>query len=469
MTQLVKLTKFHILIFLSVLFLLTRFTIDPDLGWHIALGRYLLEGRFLSQDIFSWTMPGFFWANPYVLYQMIVTFLMDNFGLLLTGLVFGLIGAFSVLLLLPGKVNFWGGVVAVIAAGMLTTSLGIRPHVFDLLFFALLLRFLDLGFHKKLKFCLVAFSGFALWANLHPGFLVGLIFLAAFMVLDLLLTRSFKKKEFLRVVVIFAASMLGTLVTPFGVWMWIALLRDSGGILGWLNILEYQPTGIFTPLNAFFAFSALVHFILLRKQLNQPAWFMVSAATFIFAFFSVSFIFFWSAVFVFLSSRNLKELKFSSIGKFQKYWIVKFCLAASFIAFSMLFIVHLLEAASLRTRFDVDRMPVSAISYMQENKITEKVFNDYAWGGFMLWQSPDIKVFIDGRMTGWRNERGEQVLADYLGIIEGKCDTLGKYEVEVVLSRRKDEFKCFENYIQVYEDDIAKVKVRKMETTLENR
>ena len=34
------------------------------------------------------------------------------------------------------------------------------------------------------------------------------------------------------------------------------------------------------------------------------------------------------------------------------------------------------------------------------------MFNHYDWGGFLIWQLPEYKTFIDGRMAAWRDADG---------------------------------------------------------------
>ena len=75
----------RLLIFLFSFLILTRFYIDPDLGWHLAIGRHFLStGEIIRTDQFSWTMPGFSWGNSYFAYQIIVAFLFEKLGHVLT-------------------------------------------------------------------------------------------------------------------------------------------------------------------------------------------------------------------------------------------------------------------------------------------------------------------------------------------------------------------------------------------------
>jgi hypothetical protein len=44
-------------------------------------------------------------------------------------------------------------------------------------------------------------------------------------------------------------------------------------------------------------------------------------------------------------------------------------------------------------------VPAAAVGFIRNNPqaVTGEMFNDYAWGGYLLWAMPERKVFIDGR------------------------------------------------------------------------
>src|SRR3989304_9786659 len=98
--------KFHLLLFVLSFLILTKFNIDPDLGWHLAYGqKFLQEGRILRADEFSWTMPGYVWHNSYFLYQIILSYIFGYFGHIVAGLLFGAIAGLAILVLLPRKLD----------------------------------------------------------------------------------------------------------------------------------------------------------------------------------------------------------------------------------------------------------------------------------------------------------------------------------------------------------------------------
>lgn len=455
--------KFHLLLFVLSFLILTKFNIDPDLGWHLAYGNRLLEsGEFIRADPFSWTMPGYLWANSYFAYQATVAFLFGQYGHIAAGLIFGLIAALAVIILLPSKLNLWQTIVAALAVLVAVGNLGIRPHTISFLLFAILLVLLG----KKLFFhgpsVLFWFFYFAIWANFHRGFVVGLILLAIFLGIDSLKNRPQSYKNYLWVVLTLVAAILGTFVNPFGAAIFkSAVFLDLTSRENLIWIAEWQPVGEVFIINLLFAATGgFFIYIFFKKfaKIREPIWFLAAAAIFMFSFVAAGFLFYWSAIFIFLTTRNLDiRLDFRQISaKFPLY----LSLSATMTAFLLNFLVKILEGADLNNQLANDGYPVSALSFLKKEGLGRGLFNSYEWGGYLDWQAPDIKVFIDGRMPSWRSLNQGSIFADYLSIYRGDCRRFNKYDIVVVLVKRNFDTSCFANWPQIYEDDLAKVLIK---------
>ena len=67
--------------------------------------------------------------------------------------------------------------------------------------------------------------------------------------------------------------------------------------------------------------------------------------------------------------------------------------------------------------------PVQEVAYLKSHPFYGHLFTLYNWGGYVIWQLPNEKEFIDGRMPSWRqNIAGESSYAfgDYLALGMGK-------------------------------------------------
>src|SRR3989304_10451280 len=216
--------KFHILIFIFSFLILTKFNIDPDLGWHLAIGeRFLKGGGIVRGDPFSWTMSGYEFGSYFFLYQIAVTFLFTNFGHILTAIFFGIVASFSVLVLIPKELNFWKTAAAILGVLVASSGMGVRPSTISFLFFAILLILLEKKMTRGIGHVLFWFGFFAVWANFHQGFMVGLLIMATFLTIDYFWQRSKKKKAAASFgVLCILAGFAGSLVTPFHANLWRA-------------------------------------------------------------------------------------------------------------------------------------------------------------------------------------------------------------------------------------------------------
>jgi hypothetical protein len=96
---------------------------------------------------------------------------------------------------------------------------------------------------------------------------------------------------------------------------------------------------------------------------------------------------------------------------------------------------------------------------MLDNEIEGNLFNDYNWGGYLIWHLREYPVFVDGRTDLF----GDLILNDYLeimGLGNSWNDTLNAYEVGVILVKSESnlaEVLSYSNWKEVYRDDLTVV------------
>ena len=81
--------------------------------------------------------------------------------------------------------------------------------------------------------------------------------------------------------------------------------------------------------------------------------------------------------------------------------------------------------------------PEQAVSFLKTLPLSKNLFNEYGWGGYLIWKLPERRLFIDGRMPSWR-QHGNFVFGDYIKIgraEEGFSDLLSRYNIELILLR----------------------------------
>ena len=95
------------------------------------------------------------------------------------------------------------------------------------------------------------------------------------------------------------------------------------------------------------------------------------------------------------------------------------------------------------------------------------MYNEYDWGGYLLWNLPDKKVFIDGRMAIWRQD-GKNVYQDWQAITrldENWRSLLDSYQVNWVILRHDHRLaellRHDPAWHEVYVDTMATIIIRK--------
>ena len=76
--------------------------------------------------------------------------------------------------------------------------------------------------------------------------------------------------------------------------------------------------------------------------------------------------------------------------------------------------------------------PVDAVDWLETSEIKGNMFNDYNWGGYLIWHLRDIPVFVDGRTDLF----GDEILNDYVNVFSGQfelSDFIEKYEIDFLL------------------------------------
>src|SRR5258706_15270555 len=163
---------------------------DPDIWWHLASGRYMIaHGSIPKTDVFSLTAQGTPWVNTYWLQDILSDWVVQKGGI--TALTIANALAIAVIVFLIGCSNPAGNLSwATRLWGIIWIFLAGQPRGYGWEEKASLVTFGFLGllFHtlrandwtRQIRWLAVWPSLFLCWANLHRGFILGLIVLSAY-------------------------------------------------------------------------------------------------------------------------------------------------------------------------------------------------------------------------------------------------------------------------------------------------
>ncbi len=85
--------------------------------------------------------------------------------------------------------------------------------------------------------------------------------------------------------------------------------------------------------------------------------------------------------------------------------------------------------------------PVQAVQYLTAHPCEGHLFNSYNYGGYLIWQLPSHKVYIDGRMPSWEHETGTY-MKDYNKVLSDEAfrvQEFEKYTITCVIIEKKTE------------------------------
>lgn len=374
-----------------------------DMWWHIAAGRELLQTRTLWMvDDWSWTAHGRDWLNHEWLSDIIYYCWVSLWGL--DSLVYWkwlvIVATYALLqqtLARQSGSPLAGLVCAGTAIAIAAPFLDVRPHLYSLLMFSLLLWLL-LG--RKASTWLLALV-FLVWVNLHGGFFFGL------MALGILLFpwRELSLDNFRGALLVGLVCVLAAAVNPSGIGTFLYPLKyafdDSSPFrsLGeWLS--PFEPAGIRAPL--FFVFmwvpaAGLLYAIpAVRRQTTVP-WEGIALTALTLAM-SLT-----SRRFIPLFAMSLAVMMAPLLGLlFRRLQVPRYAAGLGVVA--LLFSGYRMLPYPLQSGPAFHYLvaeysyPEDMLNFIEANGIKGKVYALYNWGGYIHWRTDgDLKVFIDGR------------------------------------------------------------------------
>ncbi|HVA96785.1 MAG TPA: hypothetical protein VND99_03970 [Candidatus Acidoferrales bacterium] len=434
-------------VFFFILFLFRGIAVqDPDFGWHIQAGTYILQHGVAYTDPFSYSMPSYPFVDHEWLTNVLWSRIFNLFGIVPLLILSSGLAAGCLLLLYFVSEKKWTVMPLFIIGVTFFDFVGVRTQVITWFFLALLLCIL---FQKKLwdkwRFFLPIL--FLLWANLHGGYGIGLGVLGIVLGGRVLEERK-KIKGTLLVLLLCAGA---TLINPYGIRLWwefFMQLTDSQ--LRW-SITEWYPAFYFTNI-------ATWGYLILSVMLVLRYWKKYSWTELVLYFFllfegmsSMRNIPIWILVSFFMTMKGF-SLMYQEAAKHPdgsrrfRFAYTIYCI--------ILVIIFLLQTGMFFYGVSVlkespTQYPEGAVAYLHKHLPQQQIFSSYDWGGYLIWKFPERKVFIDGRMPSWRwhaDIKGESNYAfdEYKSVMTGQTQFAvfaTKYHITTMLVPKADILK----------------------------
>ncbi|MGH6977096.1 MAG: hypothetical protein ACREED_08735 [Stellaceae bacterium] len=450
---------------------------DPDTYWHIVVGRWIIEHRAVPHaDIFSYSMPGAPWVPHEWLAETIFAPLYDRWGW--NGPALATAASFAAALaILTRALLRWlepahalAGVAA--AWGMTLAHLLARPHILTfpimVLWFAALVEARERDRAPPLWLAALM----TLWANLHGGYVLGLAFAALFAG-EALLSAPNRAARLVVVKqwgVFGALALAAALLTPnglAGLWLPFHLMHMKFALsvlTEWRspNFQTVQPLeiwlivalalalgfGVKLPPTRIVMLLLLLHMSLAYRRNTDELGFL---APLLLA----------PSVAAFLRARSgrrhaaaLDGALADLAGGARPRGIAAVGLIA--VAVAVLFLQQPL------VRKPGPYTPAAALKFVAAHDLTGRVFNDYNFGGYLIFNG--LKPFIDGRADMYGDAFVKRYVEATRGVTDELPAMLDQYHAAWTLFATKSPAVTLMDHLpgweRVYADDIAVIHVR---------
>jgi len=451
------------------LFLLAgnRLLIDPDTLWQITVGQWIIDHHAVpTTDVYSFTMRGKPWISTQWLAQVMFAKSYALFGW--SGpvvLASTAIAATFVLLakFLARRLSDSTTLVFIAAALALTVPhLLARPHVLALPVMVAWIGGLISAADKREAPSFWLLPLIALWANLHGGFVFGIMIVAP-IALDGVVSAdsSVRKTLLVRWAAFGIAALAASCCTPYG---WDSLLASQkilelGGALP--LILEWKPAD-FGSVGSFEICLLLGFGLALYRGVTLPPMRIVLLLGLLHMALSqgrAAEILALVAPIV-LAAPLARQIGGAEPSHAQTLRVpVLAGLAVTLIAGTIAWASVHPFAPHMRGS------PVAAVAELKKLHVS-RVFNDYDFGGFLI--ANGVAPFIDGRTELY----GEKFFVDHnaaSGLMEPEnlFRLLDEYKIEATLMRTQSAATKLLDHIdgwqKIYSDDIATIHLRKLD------
>jgi hypothetical protein len=464
------------------LFATIQLDADYDVWWHLRVGQWIAEHHTVTTtDPFSsyghdkaWV--AYSWLFEVMIYTLYQAFGLCGFIVFRTGMALAVTAALH-RFVAKREPRFLHAIgltgLAVLAVAMLFKE---RPWLFTILFSIFTLdAVLELRDGRRTVLFWLLPLVFVLWANIHIQFVYGLMLLGLACVVPLLdLWRGcvpphegagrFRSATWWQLCGLTAACFLATLVTPYHVKLYGVILEYATQpgpyrFINELKALEFREIPDWVML----AFAGWATYALGRR--SQQGYFdlllLTLTAFLAFRMRRDMWIVILTALYI-LSTRPRPsvspEERFGWTG-----WRAASVCGGVAVAVVLIGTIRHISNANME-RETAKMFPVDAAKFVAEKNYAGPLYNDFNWGGYLIWALPEHPVALDGRTNLHGDERILRFGRVWSGLPTYR-DDLDLNAANLVIAGAEMPLSALllldERFELVHKDDVALVFVRK--------
>jgi hypothetical protein len=392
---------------------------DPDLWMHILTGQTILSTRHIPRfDTYSYSAAGMPWHNHEWLAQVALAFFYGHLGII--GLKFlKLLCASITILALAIGISVTGAsgrvqrLTLLISAVAIANQMQFRPQLFTFMMLSVVMALIAIEIYRGTATLWPMIPMFALWANLHGGYVVGLgAMIIAVVVMSIQgLNDAKRKASARRLGLIMLGCAAATILNPFGVGLWTGVAHSVSDPLirqlinDWvplpqtlLNQWQESKVAIFGDIAPLLLFAAFITAIAIAPEPEDAA-LVVVATIFIGAAFYAARNLALAVIALAIPLARHADLAFERTSTVTVGMRTRRSEEPSpaLLAIGAFAVVILGGTFSNRLK---TWKPVSAgaVAFMKQHELHGNILDQFEWGEYLAWHMRDrSNLFIDGR------------------------------------------------------------------------
>ena len=465
----IKEDRFYLaVLLLLILIMAVRTPLDTDMWWHLRAGEETwLDKEIYSEDTFSFTRDGEPWLNHSWLSQLIMYLLYSAGSYKALTIWVGTCAVVSISLVylqMDGHpiIRMMAGVLAGIVASVVWSP---RPQIMSLVLFAAVGFLIYLYKWKKSNRLWWLPLIFILWSNLHGGYILGIILIGTMIGGEIFNKMQLEEnsdhlswREIGILSVWVLVCLLVVLINPFGFGMWKIPFNTVGveslqnlisewaspdfhqfyqqpmlwmlfGVLAALGLSKRRIDGSDLACLIIFGWGALTA----RRNFGP---FALVAAPILTRHLNPVLTEWKTAIEVRFSSM---QTWLSSVSESNEKIKPGFRHAVNFIVLLMLsgaavWKIYEVSSPLFIKESEQAVFPVEAVEFFKGTNEIGQIFNEYNWGGYLIWNLRDFTVFVDGRTDLF----GDEIIGEWIEISKAENnwqDKLDHWEIDYILIR----------------------------------
>jgi len=484
-----RLTPGHLLVvgaLVVVLCVIVRRGGDPDIFWHLATGRWMVEHhQLVTHDLFTYTVAGKPWIDAEYATEVVAYALFKVGGLTLVSLAFGAV-------IFVGFILIWRRVRLEMATPVITAVVigiaglagaavwGPRPQMITFTFTCLEVFWLDRYLRGRSRAIYSLPMVMVVWANLHGGFLfgLGLVAVGAFVEATHWARRidgTIHKRRTRNLLLVFVGCCIAAGVNPHGFNLYSDVIQPQFSAEQQSFIAEWQSPNFHVLEER--GLEVLLLLVPIAFVLRRPSLWdvcltvVVTVAALTAVRHAALFVAAETPLIIWSLSSGWER---ASPARRVAAWMApksKVLLRGS----AALLIVAALGTALFvrstladQTAATAANFPVGASDWLAAHpNVGTRMFNQYAWGGYLIYRfypEANRRVFSFGEAT----LLGRGLMQQMSDVETGQPDwqrTLARYGVDYVIdvpsAPEVDALSVDPAWTKVYDDGLAVIVVKK--------